>query len=62
MEKRSLSSLPFCDGVTTQVDKGKATDEIYLASIAFDTVLHSILLFRLEGDEFDEWNVRWIRN
>ena len=53
--------VTFYNVVKVGVDKGRATDTVYLDMCkAFDMVLHHILISELERDGFEGWIKNWL--
>lgn len=60
---RTCLILIVCNQVTCLVDKGKATDVVFLGiSKAFDTVSHRIILKKLTTYGLDGWSVHYIKD
>jgi len=61
-ESHLTNPVVFYGGVTESVDKGRATDVIYLEFFkAIDAVPPNILAAPLERRGFDRCSVRWVR-
>lgn len=55
--------VSFYRGATALVDRVRATDTIYLDLCrAFDTILHDILVSKIERNGSDKWTTQLIRN